>query len=259
MNNQLIKKKILITGSKGFISSNLIQYLSNKDVEIYATSKDIGSKYFFDLSLKVNHKTLPRFDILIHLAYQRSNTYFKERKINFEGSKKIFEIAKRNRAKIIYLSSQSADSQSSSNYGKIKFAIEKLALTYNANILKPGLIYKENAKNGIYAHIEALVKKSPVIIFPYGLNKKIYVNNIKLIIKKIENIIHNQTIKSIDYLDENNKYNLKELIEMISKNLHRKILIIPIHYKVIFCILKILEIFGFKYTLRSDSLKSLIN
>ena len=55
----------------------------------------------------------------------------------------IFLLAKKYNAKIIYISSQSANSKSYSNYGKIKHELEGIASYFNASIIRPGLIYRK--------------------------------------------------------------------------------------------------------------------
>lgn len=51
MGSDLIKKKILIVGAKGFIGSNLLSQLSIENVELYGTSRK-GSDDFFRLDLE---------------------------------------------------------------------------------------------------------------------------------------------------------------------------------------------------------------
>ena len=135
-------KKILITGSNGFICKELKSYLLNKNYKVNTTNRIDKSYFFFDLEDQSNFEiNLPKFDILIHLAYFRDPSYQVEKKYNLNGAKKIFSIAKKYNAKIIYFSSQSADKNSFSNYGKTKYEIEKIAEEFNAHTIRPGLIY----------------------------------------------------------------------------------------------------------------------
>ena len=108
-----MNKKILITGSNGFISQKLFNYLKNKNQSIFCTSRDKNDAFYFDLKNDSNSKhSIPKFDILIHLAYFKGKSFIDEKKYNINGSKNIFLLAKKYKAKIIYISSQSANSKS---------------------------------------------------------------------------------------------------------------------------------------------------
>ena len=55
---KLDNKKILITGSNGLISSNLISYLNNKNLITFHTSQNKNnSPIYFDLDNKTNFTT----------------------------------------------------------------------------------------------------------------------------------------------------------------------------------------------------------
>ena len=179
---KLDNKRILITGSNGLISSNLICYLNNKNLKTFHTSHNKNnSSIYFDLNnkAKLQNSNFPYFNILIHCAYQRSQNFEKEKNINFLGSKLVFDLAKEFNAKIIYISSMSASKKSKSNYGKIKYLIEKLLINYNAIILRPGLVIDKNSNKGIYDGLQKLIKTYPFLIFPTGLNKKQFLCNIE--------------------------------------------------------------------------------
>ena len=102
-----MNKKILITGSNGFVTQNLFNYLKNKHYNIFCTSRVKNDAFYFDLKNDSNSKhTIPKFDILIHLAYFKGKSFVDEKKYNINGSKNIFLLAKKYNAKIIYISSQ---------------------------------------------------------------------------------------------------------------------------------------------------------
>ena len=91
-----LNKTILITGSTGFISKKLSNYLKNKNYKVFCTSRVKNNTFYFDLKNEYNIKhTLPKFDILIHLAYFKGRSYSAEKKYNINGSKNIFLLAKK--------------------------------------------------------------------------------------------------------------------------------------------------------------------
>ena len=169
-------------------------------------------------------------------------------------------IAKKNNAKIIFISSQSANSNSYSNYGKIKYELEGIAADFDAYIIRPGLIYEKDKDMGIFGKIEKIVKIFPFILVPNGLNKTINLCKIETFVNFINNILANDfdVNKKIINLFEKENYNLEELVEYISKMHNKKIKVILINYKIIIKFLKLLEFFNVRLGLRADSLKSLI-
>jgi len=256
-----LNKTILITGSSGFISKKLRNYLKNKNYIVFCTSRIKKDIFYFDLKNENNIKhAIPKFDILIHLAYFKGKSYYTEKKYNINGSKNIFLIAKKNNAKIIFISSQSANFNSYSNYGKIKYELESVAADFDAYIIRPGLIYQKDSDMGIFGKIEKIVKIFQFILVPNGLNKTINLCKIETFLNFINNIVVNYfyNYKKIINLFEKENYNLEDLVKYISKMHNKKIKIILINYKIILNFLKLLEFFNVKLSLRADSLKSLI-
>ncbi len=88
-------KKILITGSKGFIGQHLIRELNKLNLEFTEFQGDIRE----GIKLEGN------FDIVFHLAAkvpQKSTRANEFHTINEEGTKKVLEFCKEKKAKIIY-------------------------------------------------------------------------------------------------------------------------------------------------------------
>jgi len=254
-----LNNKILITGSDGFISKRLKSYLINKSYDVISTSRVKGDRFYFDLKNELNTEyTIPHFDILIHLSYLREYALKEEKKHNINGAKNIFSLAKKYNAKIIYISSQNANPNSYSNYGKIKYAIEKIASQFNSVIIRPGLIYDKNSNAGIFGNIDKLIKKMPFIIVPSGLNKKLNLCNIESFNETINDILINTIHHSKIDLYERENYNLFDLVKHIAKINNKKIKILLLNYKIILFLLIFLEFFNIELTFKSDSLKSLI-
>ena len=260
---KLDNKKILITGSNGLISSNLISYLNNKNLITFHTSQNKNnSPIYFDLDnkTKLQKSNFPYFDILIHCAYQRSQNLEKEKNINFLGSKLIFDLAKQFNAKIIYISSMSASKKSKSNYGKIKYLIEKLSINYNAITVRPGLVFDKNSNKGIYGGLQKFIITYPFLIFPKGLNKKQFLCNIEELCDKIYQILLSENSKTKIYnFHSSESLTLKEICEKIMRENNKKIIFININYKIIYLFLKLLELTKINFRFKADSLLSLID
>ena len=260
---KLDNKKILITGSNGLISSNLISYLNNKKLITFHTShNEINSPIYFDLNnrAELQNSDFPYFNILIHCAYKRCQNFEKEKNINFLGSKLIFDLAKQFNAKIIYISSMSASKNSKSNYGKIKYLIEKLSINYNAIILRPGLVIDKNSNKGIYGGLQKLIITYPFLIFPTGLNKKQFLCNIEEFCDKIYSILLYENNKNEIYnFNSSELLTLKQICKKIINENNKKIIFININYKIIYFFLKFLELIKINFRFKADSLLSLVD
>ena len=115
-------KKILITGSSGFIGKYLVRCLievfKEKKLKVYGIDR-IGSNIsnknyqFFKKDLyKLNRRNIPnlKFDYIIHLAGIPSPVYYKQFPLrtiylNSELTRELLEISKKNKSKFIYFSS----------------------------------------------------------------------------------------------------------------------------------------------------------
>lgn len=116
------KKKILITGSSGFIGDHLVQVLTNKDLnynfKIYGIDivkpkkKYLNFKFIKKSLLKVDPKDIPniKFDYIIHLAGIPSPTYYKKNPLgtiflNSNLAEILLRKAQKDNSKFIYFSS----------------------------------------------------------------------------------------------------------------------------------------------------------
>jgi len=96
-------KKVLITGSGGFIGGHLMKALKAKDVEVVEFSLQKGQ----DVTDKKDFAALPQVDSVFHLAavsgYKASSeNAFSAYEVNVGGTVNVLEYCKRVKAKIIF-------------------------------------------------------------------------------------------------------------------------------------------------------------
>ena len=104
-------KSVLVTGATGFIGSRLVEELINKGYEVTSLIRkgkegNLKSKIVYgDLTEKIDFKNL-EFDCIFHLASHTPLEKNKKilEKVNFDGTKKLFNEIKSKTKSIIYIS-----------------------------------------------------------------------------------------------------------------------------------------------------------
>lgn len=256
----------LITGSSGFLGKSLSKFLEESGHNVFRTHRDINNDVLLKFDL-LNHdepvisNLTSKIDCVIHCAYSKQKLEYKRNLVdNYEGSKKIFKFSKKNKAKLIYISTISCFEGCISNYGRIKMDIEKLSKKYGANILRPGLIYSKKIKgNSVFNSLERIVKKNYFIPVINNGDQIQYMCELEALNRLILQISLSK--KSYNTLTVANKkpFFFRDLINKIAQNNSKKIRLLNLPFPVIFNFLKFLEFFKINLKTNSDSLLSLTN
>jgi len=198
--------RIGVTGSTSVIGQRLIAKLSkigHTPVPFGGSQSDIwqiGEKCPSEMDL----------DVLVHLAHDRSLTI--EENIDatdilcksFEGRK-------------VFLSSFSAHSKSISKYGQSKFAMENIFNNTNGCSLRAGVVYGDKVE-GIFAQIELLIRKLPLIPLPYRGSSLLFTTHIDDLISEIL-LLLNQSESVTTFAANHIPTSLHNLSFQIQKNL----------------------------------------
>ncbi|MBS1765443.1 MAG: NAD(P)-dependent oxidoreductase [Bacteroidetes bacterium] len=102
----MLAKRIVVTGSSGFLGTAIIKLLTSKGHTVVPVSRKLG----FDICKPETLKTVEPFDVMIHLAahtfvpdsYNRTAEFFT---ININGTLNALELCKTHQAKMIFASS----------------------------------------------------------------------------------------------------------------------------------------------------------
>jgi NADH dehydrogenase len=247
--------KIAITGSNGYIGSFLFRFLQTKDQHVYAmTRKKIEYDHIpFELAGVNDYNRLKEIDILIHCAHDFSKIdYQSNKKINLEGTLDLFNHAKiQGVKKIIFISSLSAFDYASSEYGKLKFEIEQKIKPFEAIIVRPGLVFNEEA-NG---PVGRFIKKSKIIPVVNLKKRTFHPCYLEDLARLLEYLIHNDIVTNAPIIAASEqKLNFKEYVKKLAVFHNRKIITISLPYNLLLIGLKIAEFFKIKLNIRSDSL-----
>lgn len=231
--------KILITGSNGYLGSRFINQYKNK----YKFVK------FSLLNQKLEDINFDRIDIVLHcaaLVHQKvEHSYKKYYEINVEYPVKLAKLAKQNGVKqFVFISTiavygeekEKLDENTSCNpitpYGKSKLEAEKELLklnddTFIVSIIRPPMIYGKNAPGNIDSLIK-LVKKLPIIPLGKIENKRSFIS-IQNLCYIIDEVITQQKT-GIFLASDDEPLSTSRLIELIAKNLDKKIYLVKIPF-----------------------------
>ena len=219
----MIVKKILITGSRGFVGKNLINLLSKKEnIIILEHSKDDSD---VDLLAK-----LKETDFLVHLAgvnRPKNESAFNE--INFGLTKKIISMLKGERLYIPIIFSSSTQVLDNNPYGRSKLDAEEALLSWQLNqgnklyILRlPGIFgqgCKPNYNSVVATFCNNIQKDIPIEIHdPKKVLQLIYIQDV---IDHIANIIEQLPEKNnpiaLGPVHEISLYSLAQLLKEFKK------------------------------------------
>ncbi len=231
--------KILITGSNGYLGSSFINQFKDK----YIFEK------FSLINQKIEDIKFDNINIVLHcaaLVHQKIEySYKKYHEINVEYPVKLAKIAKQNGVKqFVFISTiavygeneELLNENTSCNpitpYGKSKLEAEKELLKLNdgdfiVSIVRPPMIYGKNAPGNI-DNLVKLVKKLPIIPLGSIGNKRSFISiqNLCYII----NEVITQQKAGIFLASDDEPLSTSKFIELIAKNLDKKIYLIKIPF-----------------------------
>lgn len=232
-------KKLLITGSNGYLGSSFINQYKN----------EYSFERFSLLNQKLENINFYSIDIVFHcaaLVHQKiEHSYEEYYKINVDYPVSLAKLVKQNGVKqFIFISTiavygedkEKLDENTSCNpisaYGKSKLEAEKQLLELNddsfiVSIIRPPMIYGENAPGNIDSLVK-LVKKLPIIPLDGIKNKRSFVS-IQNLCNMINEVIAQQK-SGIFLASDDEPLSTSKLIELISKNLEKKVYLVKIPF-----------------------------
>lgn len=164
--------RIAVTGATCFLGRRIVSALQAHGHDAVSLSRrpfgmDDVPHLPFDLAGSCpTPEDLEKFGIeaLVHCAWdyspQRASQYAE---VNIEGARRLLDAAKRSRVtRLVCISSMSAFAGCRSTYGRTKLEVEALFADAGGVILRPGLIWGENA-GGMVGTLDGLVRRLPIV------------------------------------------------------------------------------------------------
>ena len=259
------KKICAITGSNGYVGGCVKNHFAAHGWEILELTrqpKPGGRAVKFQLGGDVASAALAGVDALVHCAYDFKPLREEEiRAVNVEGSRKILAAARTaGIPKIIFISSISAFDGCRSLYGKAKLEIEKIALAQGALVIRPGLVYGDDA-GGMFGKLAGQVRQSTLIpLIGDGAQIQFLVHQADLC-AFTENCAAGRIrpIPKILTAANPQPWPFKNLLREIARRQDKKIRFVRLPWRAVWLGLKAAEVCGLKLNFRSDSLVSLMH
>ena len=242
-------KKILITGSTGFIGRILVPELSKKYKVICFVRNESKLNYLRGLGVSIivgdlleKESILSSLDgvnVVIHLATSHKNG----KKEDFSMTKNLIEACeKRNIKRIIFLSSMASKRKNLDEYGKIKLNIEncfkKSELDYT--ILRPTVIYNNENLSLIGTSLKAIPLIIPIIgNGKYKLNPVHIADVIKVVVESIKN---DKSIRKEYDLSGGENISFNEIVNICKERFHIKKLVVHVPLFLSICFFKLFPI-----------------
>ncbi len=259
------KKLCAITGSNGYVGGCVKNYFAAHGWEILELTRQpkTGIRAIqFQLGAEISASALAGVEVLVHCAYDFTPlTMAQICAVNVAGTEKLFRAARAAGVKkIICLSSISAFDGCRSLYGKTKLEIEKIARAHGAFVIRSGLVYGDDL-GGMFGKLTAQVQKSSLIpLIGDGSQIQFLVHQEDLC-AFIEKIAAGKTEISPNVLTAANAepWPFKKLLREIARRQDKKIRFIPLPWRLLWLVIKSVEVCGLRLNFRSDSLVSLMH
>ena len=259
------KKTCAITGSNGYVGGAMKKTFMANGWEIFELTRrpQPGARGGqFQLGADLAPERLAGVDALVHCAYDFAPLRREQiQAVNVAGSRKLFSAARAaGISKIIFISSISAFVGCRSLYGQAKLEIEKIALDHGALVLRPGLVHGDDA-GGMFGRVAAQIRNSSIVPLIGGggqIQLLVHADDLggfaeKFAAGKIE--IAPQVLTAA----HPQPWLFKELLLAIARAQGKKIVFLPVPWRLVWGGLKTAEQCGLKLGFRSDSLVSLMH
>jgi nucleoside-diphosphate-sugar epimerase len=278
------RETIVVTGASGFVGGEIARTLCRGGYCVEGWSRRSGSiegvKWRpFDLAdcCAVHFPSDCR--ALVHAAYDFSLQDWESiRRVNVANTLKLFQEAVKARVRLlIFISSMSAYPGCRSKYGRAKMLVEDDLRPHGAIIVRPGLVYDEEAREGIYGGLRRLARRLPIIPLVGSGNYPQYLVHKRDLAEFILEVIQSERLHNKDrpfLACHAEPMSLKQLMQALSR--HRDSTrpagantaatgtdarvkpCLPIPWPLVYLALRMGEAFGLPVGLRSDSVIGLV-
>lgn len=262
----LKQKKCAVTGATGYLGAHLVLELEHHGWEVVEIGRKPLSKTSrnfiqWDLDMPLEPQAIDGIDALIHCAWDFFTISFDESLMkNVNGSICLLKQAFGKNLKVIFISTISAFEGTKTIYGRSKFEVENFVLQQGGIVVRPGLIWGSNI-GGMIGSLSKVIKRFPLIPLP-GASQYFYTSHINDLTSLIVLLCDYKPLPLEDMLItavSPIKISFLDIMKILEKKMGKSRFYLPISWKPLYLILKILECLNLKSRFSSDSLLSLMS
>ena len=239
--------RVFITGIGGFLGTALARHLYRQGFVVRGSthklsgpvlqSKIIEKIYEYNFLNAPKTEWFVNCDAIIHCAYDPHPDSIKR---NIAGTLNAFETAATAGVRYqLIISSHTAREDSASAYGQIKHQQEKIFLTRNQAVVRPGLII---GNGGLYKHMRRKILTAPILFLPAPDLAPVYYIYLDDLVISLEKLLTLQQPGEFNLIYPE-PISIREFTTQIKKQSGRTALIIPIPLPVILFIVNFYMLF----------------
>jgi nucleoside-diphosphate-sugar epimerase len=147
-----------------------------------------------------------------------------------------------------------------SMYGRAKLQIEQAALALGATVVRPGLVFGGEA-GGALGPIRRIVSRSRIVPLVGGGRQRLHLVHrddlCQLLLRAMESKPGSAPLPITAASQQS--FSLREIVGTLASTQDRRVVFLPLSWRLIWTCLKIGEMVGLPMRLGSDSLQSLMN
>ena len=253
-------QSIAITGASGLIGRRLCEFFVAEGWPVRGMVREPikqrplpGVDWLrCDLPDRIDSAGLDGAEILIHAAYTtRYQRLDEARHVNEEGSRKLFELARRQGVRqIVFLSSFSSRPGALSYYGRSKHAVEQLLDRDRDLALRAGLVLSSDG--GLFCRIVKMLQRTRCVPLVGG-RQIVQTVHIDDLCRAVQHAIERRVIGVVHVAEEYGQ-TFRELLRLVLMHLRRRCLLVPVPFAPMFTTLRIAEWLGVRLGVTSENL-----
>jgi len=249
-----------ITGANGYVGSRLRATLTaagHRGVSL--VRRPVEGQRYFSLGQPIAPQALEDIDVLVHCAWDmRSSNPTTVQALNVDGSAALLTAAHEARVRrIIFISSMSSFEGCRSVYGQAKYAVEQIVTRAGGISVRPGLIYGPEP-GGMVGALLKLAQQTPVLPMVGTGQFKLHTCHEEDLTELLLIICMSSAValQPVITAAENQGQPFSKIISLLAQ---RKLLYIPVPWRLIWVGIKALEALSINSRFKSDSLIGLVH
>lgn len=243
--------KILITAGNSFIGSRLSVYLQARGHTIVETARRPASNQVrFVLGDEVRSSLVSDFDAIIHAAHD-----FDSADRTLLGTRQLFEAARQSEhpPRQLFIGSYSARPDAVSEYGQVKYQLERIFLDANETIIRPGLVI---GNGGLFARNLRTVMNAPIIPLLNGGRDDVPIISIDDLARSTALLLEGDRTGAWN-LFHSEIPSMRDIVKAIGVSTNRRPLIVSVPVPIALAAIRLLSRLGIPLPFREDNIRSL--